>query len=305
MPSSPIHRAHASISEHEVVHLSPDITVVHPGARHAEGHADNPALVLLFGWTAAPESPLQKYVEGHTSVFPAATVVVVRVHAGFFFRSLKSREAALQPLLDYLTDQLYDQTKTPAGGVLIHALSNGGVLQLMTLHGMLRRRFPQASQHIRLSTNFPVALVVDSAPGESQYASMLSFFTIPLRTRTARLATTAAFSLAYVVYASIATAFGVDFFTEMHAFMAEPSVLPGRGGEIPRLYVYSDKDEMVRAKAVEEHVRRVRGLGYTARVEKFVGSQHVQHARSDPDRYWGAVWETWIEACKHCTHARL
>ncbi|KAF4564073.1 hypothetical protein EYR36_003324 [Pleurotus pulmonarius] len=305
MPSVPIRRAHASISEHDVVHLSPDITVVYPGARRAEGHADNPALVLLFGWTAAPESPLQKYVEGHTSVFPAATVVVVRVHAGFFFKSLKAREAALQPLLGYLTDQLYDQTKTPAGGVLIHALSNGGVLQLMTLQGMLQRRFPPKSHDAGPSTNFPVAFVVDSAPGDSQYASMLSFFTIPLRTRTARLATTAAFSLAYVVYASIATALGVDFFAEMHAFMAEPRMLPGRGGATPRLYVYSDKDEMVRAKAVEAHLERMRGSGYRPRVEKFDGSLHVQHARSDPDRYWGAVRETWFEACKRCTRARL
>ncbi|KAG9218423.1 hypothetical protein CCMSSC00406_0007976 [Pleurotus cornucopiae] len=305
MPSSPIHRAHASISEHEVVHLSPDITVVHPGARRAEGHADNPALVLLFGWTAAPESPLQKYVEGHTSVFPAATVVVVRVHAGFFFRTIKAREAVLQPLLDYLTERFYDQTKKPSGGVLIHALSNGGVLQLMTLHGMLRRRFPPKSQDIATLTKFPVALVVDSAPGDSQYASMLSFFTIPMRTRIARLATTAAFSLAYVVYASITTALGVDFFAEMHAFMAETSVLPGHVGATPRLYVYSDNDEMVRAKVVEEHVRRVRGLGYTVRVKKFVGSRHVQHARSDPDRYWGAIRETWFEACKCGTQARL
>ncbi|KAF4582328.1 hypothetical protein EYR38_002446 [Pleurotus pulmonarius] len=148
MPSSPLPRAKISINEHKVDQLSPDITIVHPIARHAGGNVDNPAMVLLFGWTAAPESPLQKYVEGHASTFPAATVVVVRVHAGFFFRSLKSREAALQPLLGYLTDQLYDQTKTPSRGVLIHALSNGGVLQLMTLHGMLQRRFPPKSQDI-------------------------------------------------------------------------------------------------------------------------------------------------------------
>ncbi|KAL4257767.1 TMEM53 family protein [Pleurotus pulmonarius] len=126
-----------------------------------------------------------------------------------------------------------------------------------------------------------------------------------MRTRIARLATTAAFSLAYVVYASIATALGVDFFAEMHAFMGEPDVLLVASADAPRLYVYSDKDEMVRAEVVEKHVRRVRGLGYTTRVEKFVGSRHVQHARSDPDRYWGAVRETWSEACKRCTRARL
>ncbi len=42
-----MHRAHASISEHEVVRLSPDITVVRPGARRAEGHAENPAYVSV------------------------------------------------------------------------------------------------------------------------------------------------------------------------------------------------------------------------------------------------------------------
>ncbi|KAG9218425.1 hypothetical protein CCMSSC00406_0007974 [Pleurotus cornucopiae] len=172
-------------------------------------------------------------------MFPAATVVVVRVHAGFFFTSLKAREAALQPLLDYLTDQLYDQTKMPSEGVLIHALSNGGVLQLMVLHGMLWRRFPPTSR--ATSTKFPVALVVDSAPGDSQYTSMLSFFTIPMRNRVARLAATATFSLAYVVYASMTPAFGVNFFAEMHAFMAELNTLLVADRNMPRLYFYSEK----------------------------------------------------------------
>ncbi|KAF4564078.1 hypothetical protein EYR36_003329 [Pleurotus pulmonarius] len=170
MPSSPLPRAKISINEHKVDHLSPDITIVHPIARHAGGNVDNPA------WCPP----------AHDSARHAA--------------------APLPPL----------------------------------------------SQNISPSPKSPVALI-DSAPGDSQYASMLSFFTIPMRTRIARLATTAAFSLAYVVYASIATALGVDFFAEMHAFMGEPDVLLVASADAPRLYVYSDKDEMVRAEVVEKH----------------------------------------------------
>ncbi|KAF7794124.1 hypothetical protein EIP86_005254 [Pleurotus ostreatoroseus] len=84
----------------------------------------------------------------------------------------------------------------------------------------------------------------------------------------------------------------------MRARLNEPSVFPWTSQATPRLYVYSDADEMVPADAVEEHIADAKQKGRIVHVEKYHGSLHVSHARKDPERYWGAVQGLWSEAVK-------
>ena len=45
---------------------------------------------------------------------------------------------------------------------------------------------------------------------------------------------------------------------------------------------------------VEQHAEAARERGFEVRMEKFVGTEHVQHARGETEgRYWGVVRETW------------
>ena len=64
----------------------------------------------------------------------------------------------------------------------------------------------------------------------------------------------------------------------------------------PRLYLYSQADEMVPWTEVEEHAEEARKAGLDVRMERFEGSPHVAHARTDPERYWGAVKKVWEDA---------
>ena len=73
-------------------------------------------------------------------------------------------------------------------------------------------------------------------------------------------------------------------------------LLPWFSKHTPRLYLYSQADEMVPWTEVEEHAEEARKAGLDVRMERFEGSPHVAHARSDPERYWGAVKKVWEDA---------
>jgi hypothetical protein len=64
-----------------------------------------------------------------------------------------------------------------------------------------------------------------------------------------------------------------------------------------RCYIYSDADESVKAKDVEDHVDEARRKGWVASAEKFRGSPHVGHMRLDSAKYRKIVEELWDRSC--------
>jgi hypothetical protein len=65
-------------------------------------------------------------------------------------------------------------------------------------------------------------------------------------------------------------------------------------GYSPRLYIYSTDDRMVPFTSVEKHISILKiNPSFDVSVEKFSGSQHVQHERQDPERYWKAIENVW------------
>jgi hypothetical protein len=87
------------------------------------------------------------------------------------------------------------------------------------------------------------------------------------------------------------------YFTTMKSSLNKANVLPWTGKSTPRLYIYSEGDELVEAGAVEQHMEEGRGKGLSVSAEKFgKESKHVCHARTDPERYWAAVGRLWKEA---------
>lgn len=91
-----------------------------------------------------------------------------------------------------------------------------------------------------------------------------------------------------------------DQIERLRAAMARADVLPPWTDKAtPRVYMYSAKDELVNAEDVEDHVADLRALGINARLEKFEGSAHVAHMRTEPERYWGIVRETWEKECEN------
>jgi hypothetical protein len=83
----------------------------------------------------------------------------------------------------------------------------------------------------------------------------------------------------------------------MKSHLIKPGVLPWMRKGTPRLYIYSDGDDMVASSVVEAHIEEAKKRGLNIHAEKFgKESKHVAHARTDPQRYWAAVERIWKEA---------
>ena len=58
-----------------------------------------------------------------------------------------------------------------------------------------------------------------------------------------------------------------------------------------QLFIYSEVDKLINYRDVEEFADRQKGKGNCVKLEKFPNSPHVQHIRSDPQRYEKTVRE--------------
>jgi hypothetical protein len=77
-----------------------------------------------------------------------------------------------------------------------------------------------------------------------------------------------------------------------------PKIFPWMDSGTPRLYLYSDADQYSRVEDVKEHIEAAKKKGLNVREEYFRGSQHVQHSKAEPDRYWKAVRSIWGDAVR-------
>lgn len=77
----------------------------------------------------------------------------------------------------------------------------------------------------------------------------------------------------------------------MRKRLLSPGTLPQRG--VPRTFIYSKEDELVRPDAVERHAALAGKAGVETRLELYESTPHVNHLKADPGRYWGIVTDAW------------
>lgn len=140
-------------------------------------------------------------------------------------------------------------------------------------------------------------VVFDSCPGCADLLVALRAFTAGMKPRILKVVAGTLFLLALFVLIIVRVlTFQEHIIYAMRARLNGATVFPWTSTATPRLYFYSDADEMVPASAVEEHIADARQKGLTVHAEKFHGTLHVSHARKDPERYWGAIQSLWAEA---------
>lgn len=71
-------------------------------------------------------------------------------------------------------------------------------------------------------------------------------------------------------------------------------------------YLYSPVDELIPPEDVERHAAEARSRAgiRDVRLERFEKSPHVAHARTDPERYWGAIRRIWEESAEERRNGR-
>jgi hypothetical protein len=59
------------------------------------------------------------------------------------------------------------------------------------------------------------------------------------------------------------------------------------------LYLFSDRDEVVKKRDVVEHAEDAEALGYVVYMESFGKGAHCALLQEDKDRYWSSVSNLW------------
>lgn len=283
----------------------------------------DPGLILLGTWMGAAPKHIQKYTDAYRHLFPSSPILLVRSEPTDFMKPRAARENlrpaarlveayASNPLLplavpspvsadakaeadssgvskDLLKKTGLDKPeRSNAGGpMLVHVWSNGGSNSLWGIR--------------RQSSVFPrYKLIMDSCPGQFHYKATFTAFslTIPYPWLRRLLAPLIHFMCCWFWLRLRMPGFSrliggegqggpLRLSADSHN---DPKLL---GVDRGRTYIYSDEDALVPSADVEEHAHQAIDRGFNVRLEKFKGSQHVAHAKKDPERYWRLVRQTW------------
>ncbi|CAK5281281.1 unnamed protein product [Mycena citricolor] len=270
--------------------LGPDVNISY-STSPAHG-ANDPRVVVLFGWMDAPHRLLEKYAAKHRKRWPAADIITVQSHPSFIWSSEQKRDDTLAPIADFLLSTVYHSSQDVKRGMLMHVISNGGAFQFITLSRLMARKLASSDSRRTVRT----ATIFDSTPGASEYTSLIATLTTDIKSPAVKAVATVPLTMAYTVMLARRLLLGqANLFSDLHASLLRPELFPCAASHAPRLYIYSSEDRMVPFTSVEEHLVKLQSAGICAdvSVERFSGSQHVQHERLDPARYWSAVERMW------------
>jgi hypothetical protein len=168
----------------------------------------------------------------------------------------------------------------------------GGGCNLSTLHQVIKSR--QLVTHRRVTS----ALVLDSLPGSGRFEDARQGFAPSFKNPIAYFCVSALLAGLYAIaWIRGHLVHGIPlFFVNMEEDLNSENLVGWMGKKTPRLYLYSENDELIATDAVEEHAGKAVAKGWDVKLEKFAESKHVSHARMYPERYWGAIKALWVES---------
>ena len=254
----------------------------------------SPDLVVICSWAFARERHIAKYLKGYKTLFPSSSILLLQAQ----FSNMVWRPEFLQiPLFQpaILAIQKYlDGIDRPKPPILMHLFSNGGSYTAV-----------QLAQAFQLSTgqSLPIsAVVLDSTPGIPPYEDGL---------KAVRMGVPKTFLTQWVIVPLVVGSLHIlrqlglvkDAHTKLYRVLNELDGAFLQEG-MPRSYVYSETDSMIRKSEVERHAEaakeRLEAAGVSVddvnaliTLEEFIGSQHVNHISLDAERYWNIVRSTW------------
>jgi hypothetical protein len=285
-----------------------------------------PDLIIFCAWAFAAPKHILKYIDQYRIVYPRSEILLLQsslasltwIPDSVQIHRLEPAVVALQTFL-HTFDTVHEGTDEPI--ILAHAFSNGGAHSLVQLAQAYRehlRRSP-APSHLPIS-----GLLIDSSPGKADFQIGIKV-ALSIFPRSATLARALFTPAAYVLVTWIQGAHYLGIAENIASKAARclndvagPFLVQrtsrSRSGEddaqyglrtVPRTYVYSNRDEMVRWQDVLEHAGEARRALADAlkvqgnvhaedviRLEGFPGTPHVNHVGGDPGRYWRVVRET-------------
>lgn len=260
--------------------VAPSVYVQEPD-RTAKYDGKYPKTIVLAFWMNAPPRALAKYVVEYRRLAPSSRIVFVRSSSyDFVLRATKSaQQARITPAVKAIR-----ASSDPEDPVFLHMFSNGGVA---TMTHLLSTYQKLTGKPLRV-----LSMVIDSAPGTATVpAAMKAFSFVFPRMWILRLISKMVLYTFLILHAAFRKLTGtLDAVALARKEINDSRLLRGvsRKG-VKRCYIYSDVDELVDWRDVERHATDAEAKGWLVRREKFIGSPHVSHVRTDPERYWTIV----------------
>lgn len=249
-----------------------------------------PSTIILSFWYSAPARALAKYVAQYALLAPESRIIFILSGPRDFYLhpTLASHRRRLQPAIDLL---LQNQYLEEDDSYYIHLFSNGGMFT--TAHLLLAYKHA-TGKPLRIS-----AMVLDSAPGVAAPSKSLRALAYGLpKTLIIR-------QIGYALLAMMV--WGRWLIRGLLLRMEDPFAFTRRAtldkelvvaaaikkesdeAVIKSCYIYSESDDLIPSKDVEEHAASAVAKGREVDLEKFEGSPHVGHMRHDPERYWAII----------------
>ncbi|OJD33155.1 uncharacterized protein BKCO1_3300084 [Diplodia corticola] len=253
-----------------------------------------PSLILVCSWMDAQPKHVAKYTTYYRTLYPASPILLVTsATADFFFNPASRQKRELAPALAAICSYVPTSStstdddrsdRSGGGGLLVHALSNGGCGHL----AMLCTQYRSLTGHALPARS----VIYDSAPGRSRFAQGLAAMSLALPSfPLARWPLQALIAVLLVVFFHLPPLLGVQTVSMAMRERLNDGVY--LRAEAPRLYVYSSADAVILAPDVEEHAAEAEGKGWVVERAVFEGSAHVGHMRLEPERYWELVATAW------------
>lgn len=246
-------------------------------------YSTSPSLVLLFSWTGAQQRHISKYISGYAKLFPTSPVLVIETSLkDLVIRSSAEKQRNLQRTIDVMI-----KSGLSNGNILIHCFSDGGSNKAV--------EFAEA-YHARIGHKLPCqALCLDSTPGHPRYLNYAAAFQKSLPQNIIvrcfgllfGMLTLAIFWFLYYVLIG----FEKNVIMETSRRLEDERFWNTKS--TPRVYLFSEKDDMIYWRDVERHGVEAARNGVRTMLVRFRNSGHCNHVKEGEKKYWGAVREVW------------
>ncbi|OTB14886.1 hypothetical protein K445DRAFT_318795 [Daldinia sp. EC12] len=248
-----------------------------------------PKLIFVASWMDAQDLHIAKYITRYQAIYPTSKIVLAK----FVYKESMSPSLArevVEPAFAFLRSELdagFLSASPSEPEILMHLFSNGGSTTIRTLYELFQSQTGRP---------FPLhAAVYDSCPGLFSFSTTYNVLIINFPKGLFRLVATP-FVTTFVSCLWIVHAFrfiiGENFMAVNWRVLNDLDLVK----QTNRSYIYGKADVMVDWRHVEMHAKEAAAEGLDVRPELFEGSPHVSHMRSDGERYWRIVTETWERA---------
>ncbi|KAI8619168.1 hypothetical protein BC830DRAFT_826635 [Chytriomyces sp. MP71] len=241
---------------------------------------------IVFGWMNADPKHVSKYANVYRNR-GFDVHVVLSDSSQLWDTSSKVQiphEALLRHLnaLKLLSDpSSTKETRIEAPKAVIHALSNGGCIQLRNLVHHLHSNGKSLNAR---------AVILDSCPGYATPETGAAFYSLNIKNDFFRRIVRSTLLLSLRWFGPLF----VDVKNHPIELSARSAISQqNKQGNVrgSRLFLYSDADELVSLAEVTGRIRECRDEGVQVEEKVFHGSPHVKHAVLYPEQYWRTVFD--------------